>query len=265
MRNPELWVRLQDIAFDDLDSAFPFTARLARDNGWSLGFARRAVEEYRRFVYLAMVGAREATPSDEVDQVWHLHLTYTRHYWGPFAAALGAPLHHGPTKGGAAEQARYSNAYAATLALYTEEFGAAPPADLWPAPEKRFSDASHMQRLNVKRHLVISKSRAAAGAAAGGAAALAAFAASAQEAAGREHSMTEYALIAGAILVATLLLSVISAAASGKKNSAKKGDGSGCSAGFMPLGCSGGKGGKGDPDGGGDSGCSGGGCGGGGD
>jgi hypothetical protein len=262
MRNPQLWARLQSLAFDDLDSEFPFTARLARDNGWSMGFARRAVEEYRRFVYLAIAGGREATPSDEVDQVWHLHLTYTRHYWGHFAEALGAPLHHGPTKGGAAEQVRYADAYAATLALYAEEFGETPPADLWPAPKKRFSEATHMQRLNVKRHFVVSKSRAAAGAAAGGAATFAAFAANAQEAAGRNYSMTEYALIAGAIVIGTLLVSVVLSGASGKKSAKKKRDGSGCTAGFMPLGCSGGKGGKGDSDGGGDGGGSG--CGGGG-
>lgn len=265
MRNPDLWARLQDLAFDDLDAALPFTARLAHDNGWSLGFARRAVEEYRRFAYLAMIGGREATPSDEVDQVWHLHLAYTRHYWGAFADALGGPLHHGPTKGGAAERARYFDAYAATLALYAEEFGAAPPKDLWPAPEQRFRAAAHMQRINKARHLVVPKSRAAIGAAAGAVALFAAFAASAQESAGSAYSMAQYAIIAGAIVVVALLVSAILAGAPGRNSAKKKGDGSGCAAGFMPHGCSSGKGGKGDPDGGGDSGCSGGGCGGGGD
>jgi hypothetical protein len=263
MRNPELWARLQLIEFDDLDAALPFTARLARDQGWGLDFARRAVEEYRRFAYLAMVGGREVTPSDEVDQAWHLHLAYTRHYWGPFVAALGAPLHHGPTKGGAAEGLRYADAYAATLALYAEEFGVAPPRDLWPAPDKRFSDSAHMRRVNAKSHFVIPKTHAAAGFAAGAGALFAAFAASAQEGAGRAYSMTDYAIIAGGILIATLAAKAVFARGSRGKGAHRKGDGSGCS--FLPFGPSGGKGGKGDPDGGGDSGCSGGGCGGGGD
>ena len=46
--NKPLWNRLERLEFDQLDAAFPFTARLARDNGWSDGFAKRVVNEYRR-------------------------------------------------------------------------------------------------------------------------------------------------------------------------------------------------------------------------
>ena len=33
-----------------------------------------AIEEYRKFVFLALVAGHQITPSDQVDQVWHLHL-----------------------------------------------------------------------------------------------------------------------------------------------------------------------------------------------
>ena len=40
----------------------------------------------------AFVG-RHIGPSDEVDQAWHLHLVYTRSYWGEFCPnVLGKPL-----------------------------------------------------------------------------------------------------------------------------------------------------------------------------
>ncbi|MCX5952813.1 MAG: hypothetical protein NTZ40_04815 [Cyanobacteria bacterium] len=33
-----------------------------------------AIEEYRKFVFLALVAGHQITPSDQVDQVGHLHL-----------------------------------------------------------------------------------------------------------------------------------------------------------------------------------------------
>ena len=87
LRDPSLWNRLQACHPDDVEADFPFSARLARDNGWSKSFAGRVVVEYLRFAYLSRLGEGIVTPSDEVDQAWHLHLTYTRHYWGPFKEA----------------------------------------------------------------------------------------------------------------------------------------------------------------------------------
>ncbi|MBT8471284.1 MAG: hypothetical protein KJN99_01690 [Marinicaulis sp.] len=49
MTNDELWRGLTAVDFDEIDVLFPFSKRLARDNGWSHQFAVRVVEEYRRF------------------------------------------------------------------------------------------------------------------------------------------------------------------------------------------------------------------------
>ncbi len=118
--------------------ALSFTGRLARDHRWSLDFARGAVREYGRFCFLAVASATAMTPSEEVDEVWHLHLTYTRDYWDLWCGSvLGAALHHDPTAGGAAEERRYRLQYAQTLALYERFFGA-PPAAYWPGTDARF-------------------------------------------------------------------------------------------------------------------------------
>jgi hypothetical protein len=76
----ELWERIQAYEPDDPRAAVPFSARLARDNGWSEEFAERVVAEYRRFAFLAVAAGHPVSPSDAVDQAWHLHLLYTR-YW----------------------------------------------------------------------------------------------------------------------------------------------------------------------------------------
>ena len=68
-------------ALDDPSSSTTFTARLAKENGWKLSFARRVVEEYRRFLFLAAAAEHPVSPPDAIDQAWHLHLLYTRSYW----------------------------------------------------------------------------------------------------------------------------------------------------------------------------------------
>jgi hypothetical protein len=156
MRNPDLWHRISRCHPDDVEAAFPFSHRLARDNGWTKSFAARVVVEYQRFAYLSQMKAGMVTPSDEVDQTWHLHLTYTRHYWGPFKEALGAALHHMPTKGGVDQAQTFRRAYEETLALYRQEFGE-PPSDIWPPAHLRFGRAPHFLRINTQDFWVLRK------------------------------------------------------------------------------------------------------------
>ncbi len=154
----DFYQRILSFPIDDGASLFSFEARLAHENGWSTEFAHRVVVEYRRFVFLAMIGDHPVTPSDEVDQAWHLHLTYSRSYWQSWCGdLLGRPLHHNPTRGGAAEAARYRQQYRQTLATYRQTFGNEPPTDIWPSVEVRFGADLHFVRVNTQRNLVISK------------------------------------------------------------------------------------------------------------
>ncbi|SHK89696.1 glycine-rich domain-containing protein [Hymenobacter psychrotolerans] len=139
---PELWHKIQQFELDDPTATFSFTDRLARENGWSLAFALQAAAEYKRFIFLLCVTDQPLTPSHEVDQVWHLHLLYTRSYWIDFCQhTLGRPVHHGPTRGGSQEQGKFSDWYARTLRLYAEVFGQLPPAAIWPPAALRFRPA----------------------------------------------------------------------------------------------------------------------------
>jgi len=158
----QLWERIQAFRFDEGNPAFPFAARLARDNGWSAGFTARTIREYRRFTFLAVAAGHPVTPSDQVDQAWHLHLLYTRNYWDTFCnEALQRPLHHGPTKGGASEREKFNDWYGKTLESYRRFFGEDPPADIWPASEVRFGEDIHYRRVNLKRSWIIPKPRLA--------------------------------------------------------------------------------------------------------
>ena len=150
------WDRIAAFRLDEPGARFPFTARLARENRWSLSFARRVTDEYRRFLFLAVEAGHPVTPSDQVDQVWHLHLTYTESYWGGLCRdVLGRPLHHGPTRGGAHEAAKFHDWYGRTLDSYRRLFGTEPPADIWPPAAERFGRDLRFARVNTATHWVI--------------------------------------------------------------------------------------------------------------
>ena len=156
----ELWQRLEAHEIGPPDASLTFADRLARENRWSAQRAARVILEYKRFCYLARTAAPgdQVTPSDAVDQAWHLHLTYSRDYWDLFCPnVLGAPLHHGPTAGGQVERTRYYDQYAATLKAYEDAFGEAPPTDIWPDAKRRFEVDPKGVRVNPKDDLILSR------------------------------------------------------------------------------------------------------------
>ena len=134
----QLLKRIEVFELDDSKAKLPFTARLAREQGWTHAFAGRVVREYKRFVALAAVAGHPVSPPEPVDQVWHLHLVYTKSYWQDLCRdVLGKELHHFPTTGGGEESAKFDDWYARTLESYRQWFGAEPPSDIWPPPEKK--------------------------------------------------------------------------------------------------------------------------------
>jgi len=151
-----LWNKILNFSIDDPDSSFTFTDRLCRENNWSMEYALRAVMEYKKFIFLVCTSDYSQTPSDQVDQVWHLHLLYTQSYWIEFCKGLlDKEIHHGPTKG-IEERGLFRDLYSDTLELYAEKFNEKPPKDIWPSPEKRISEI-HFSRVNRHRNWVIPK------------------------------------------------------------------------------------------------------------
>ena len=113
-------------------------------------------QEYRKFLFLMLEAGHPVTPSDEVDQAWHLHLLYTESYWDDLCGRIvGRPLHHGPTAGGSAESAKYVDWYEATLASYRRLFQSEPPSQVWPSSEARFADADSFLRINTRKYLLV--------------------------------------------------------------------------------------------------------------
>jgi len=55
---------------------------------WSEIYTIRVIQEYKKFVFLAMVANHVVSPSVPIDRVWHLHLLYTISYWDKFCGEV---------------------------------------------------------------------------------------------------------------------------------------------------------------------------------
>jgi uncharacterized protein (TIGR04222 family) len=156
-KQTELYRKIQEFEIDEGQPSFPFEARLAKENSWSRPFSRRVIQEYKRFAFLAMTAPHSVTPSEQVDQAWHMHLTFTKSYWLRFCEVLGQPLHHNPTQGGADETQKYRKLYQQTLLTYREMFNEDAPADIWPSVDDRFGKDLQVERINTAENWVLPK------------------------------------------------------------------------------------------------------------
>lgn len=155
-----LWEKIDAYQLDAEGVRFPFSAKLAKENGWTAAFAQRAIREYKRFLMLGMKAGHPVSPSEAVDQVWHMHMVYTEDYWKRLCGdILGRPFHHHPSKGGEDESAKFEDWYARTLESYARLFGEAPPTDIWPDPATRKEAGEDFVRVDRSRTWVIRKPR----------------------------------------------------------------------------------------------------------
>lgn len=134
-----------------------FSERLARENGWSQSDSERVIIEYKMFACLIVLTDDQLTPSDSIDQAWHLHLTYTRNYWIKWSELLGKSIHHSPTSGGETEAEEFLTSYQRTLTEYQNAFRIRPPVDIWPPVHKRFSQNTQFVRLDTSKYIIWNK------------------------------------------------------------------------------------------------------------
>jgi uncharacterized protein (TIGR04222 family) len=127
--------RIEAFGLSAADDPFGFESRLADDQGWTLGHALAVTEQYRRFLVLTQVAGQAVSPSPDVDEAWHLHLTRTTHYEAFCNAVFGKFLHHEPARSG--EGAKHRNLYAETLQAYRRAFHVDAPDAIWPEDARR--------------------------------------------------------------------------------------------------------------------------------
>jgi hypothetical protein len=155
----ELWQSINEFPLDITAAKLKFSDRLAKENNWTVAYTNNVITEYRKFLFLCCVTPKGTmiTPSDAVDQAWHLHLTYTKSYWKDLCEnTLKREIHHTPTQGGIEEGKKFENCYEHTFDLYREKFGTEPPKNIWLDNEQRFAPDNFV-RINTKNYLLLQK------------------------------------------------------------------------------------------------------------
>lgn len=149
-QDQDLWQRIKDFSIDQPDALFPFSRKLAKEENWTPDFTKKAIEEYKKFVYLCCILPNGASPSETVDKVWHMHLIYTQNYWEEFCPrVLKRKLHHHPSNGGSSENIRHRNWFSETLKSYREVFQQEAPNDIWYGKEKSRSGTTWFKKLRI--------------------------------------------------------------------------------------------------------------------
>nr|WP_315033425.1 hypothetical protein [uncultured Chryseobacterium sp.] len=150
LKDEPLWSRILGFSLDAPDADFPFSKKLAKEENWSLDFTRKAIEEYKKFVYLCCILPHGASPSKIVDKVWHMHLLYTQNYWEDFCPnILKKALHHHPSKGGKSEGLKHRDWFSETLSGYKEVFLSEAPPEIWSPQEKQYDQTRWWKKLRL--------------------------------------------------------------------------------------------------------------------
>jgi hypothetical protein len=132
MLDDSLWTKIVAYDLDKPLSEYGFSTRVAKENYWTKNFTRRAVVEYKKFMYLAAKSNMMVSPSPIVDIIWHEHLTFTKSYQ-EFCDILGKHIDHVPSTHARDDFEKFKAAKERTLRSYVDTFGM-PPEDLWIFP-----------------------------------------------------------------------------------------------------------------------------------
>ena len=130
--NTELWNKIIDYDFDSPMREYGFSTRLSNENYWTKNFTKKAILEYKKFMYLAAVSEMMVSPSEIVDVVWHQHLVFTQSY-SDFCRVLGKQIQHVPSTHSHADAEKFQQAKERTNRLYGSVFGEQ-PREVWDYP-----------------------------------------------------------------------------------------------------------------------------------
>jgi hypothetical protein len=126
-----LWLKLNIMNAEGLTAFAPLAQAVQHQLGYNAEAARRIIEEYRKFLFLAMRAGHQVIPPGIVNDVWLLHIERVQDYWETLGGMIGErPVAQGL---GPAQMAPMADAWKATLESYERVFGTKPPADIWGA------------------------------------------------------------------------------------------------------------------------------------
>lgn len=139
LSQPDLWSAILnhvlphraqfDVTAEPPRNMTSFEDCLRREGDWTDTAANQITMEYRKFLYLKAVQGGVLTPSEVVDQAWHLHRCFPEAYRRFCAEVAGQDIPH--QRG--IPKAQADSSYARLLAAYVREFDQTPSVEIWPS------------------------------------------------------------------------------------------------------------------------------------
>jgi hypothetical protein len=129
LTRPALWVRIAGAHLPVERDGREFAEHLAEIAGLSPQGGRVLEQEYRRFLYLAVISREPRVPPGLVRVAWSYHAEHEGYRREFCHYVLGGPMLFTPSVTAPAR------AYAATVMAYAREFSAPPPPAIWPDPD----------------------------------------------------------------------------------------------------------------------------------
>lgn len=140
-----LWNKIEKFDLVFPNSEYGFATRLSFENNWTEHFTLKAIEEYKKFMFLAAISNQMVSPSEIVDIVWHQHLIFTESY-KEFCLLLGKKIEHIPSTHNKNEKETFLRAKSETKKLYEQNFGVQPD-EFW--IKKTFSESINLEKSNI--------------------------------------------------------------------------------------------------------------------
>jgi hypothetical protein len=133
---PSLKDHLRELFGDNGASLLAFASKVAKKHNWPLAFTLRAIEEYKKYVYLGVTSKYVVSPPKLIDVIWHEHILFTKGYRDFCDDVLHQHFDHHPELVPFDPQTGIMDAqYHKILEYYEREFNTTPPADIWGTPK----------------------------------------------------------------------------------------------------------------------------------
>lgn len=168
MSKRELWERIRNYKFNDLvpkstledivellggknAPVRAFANKIMKKHRLPRAFTFRAIEEYKKFVYLGVISDFIVTPSKYIDLIWHEHLLFSKAYREFCNDVIEYQFDHQPELITTEDQTEiFTMQYLETLDLYRKEFGMEPPENIWGTPKFDKERIAKMKRSKKK-------------------------------------------------------------------------------------------------------------------
>lgn len=122
-----LWLKLMAMNMQGAAAFAPFMETVQKQMGMSRDLASRVIEEYRKFLFLAMRAGHQVMPPGAFGEAWMLQMQNAQDFWEKLGDTVGERPAPGESKTGPADP------WTETLKSYERIFGMKPPMDIWGA------------------------------------------------------------------------------------------------------------------------------------